>query len=111
MPTASIETLSSPAPVRQVVSPSGIEIWHVESPLVPLVALAFAFEGGAALQFEVDLTELNQLDQFRHRGVSSGRETGDWMHAFSGILLAPPGVEILRVDEAELDEAEQASAG
>src|SRR5215216_216869 len=48
MPTASIETLSSPAPVRQVVSPGGIEIWHVESPLVPLVALAFAFEGGAA---------------------------------------------------------------
>src|SRR5215208_8497605 len=48
MTTASIETLSSPAPVRQVVSPGGIEIWHVESPLVPLVALAFAFEGGAA---------------------------------------------------------------
>jgi hypothetical protein len=63
-------------------------------------------QGGAALQFEVELTELNQLDQFRHRGVSSGRETGDWMHAFSEILLAPPGVEILRVDEAELDEAE-----
>ena len=48
MQTASIETLSPPAPVRQVVSPGGIEIWHVESPLVPLVALAFAFEGGAA---------------------------------------------------------------
>jgi hypothetical protein len=32
------------------------------------------------------------------------------MHAFSEILLAPPGVEILRVDEAELDEAEQAGA-
>src|SRR5829696_9404424 len=48
MPTASIETLSSPAPVLQVVSPGGIEIWHVESPLVPLAALAFAFEGGAA---------------------------------------------------------------
>jgi hypothetical protein len=67
-------------------------------------------QGGAALQFEVDLTELDQLDQFRHRGVGSGEETGDWMHAFSEILLAPPGVEILRVDEAELDEAEQASA-
>jgi zinc protease len=48
MTTASIETLSSPAPVRQVVSPGGVEVWHVESPLVPLVALAFAFEGGAA---------------------------------------------------------------
>ena len=68
-------------------------------------------QGGAALQFEVDLTELNQFDQFRHRGVGSGEETGDWMHAFSEILLAPPGVEILRVDEAELDEAGQAGAG
>jgi len=48
MTTAPIETLSSPAPVRQVVSPGGVEVWHVESPLVPLVALAFAFEGGAA---------------------------------------------------------------
>jgi len=48
MPTASIESLSSPAPLRQVVSPGGIEIWYVESPLVPLIALAFAFEGGAA---------------------------------------------------------------
>ena len=27
--------------------------------------------------------------------------TGSWMHAFSEILIAPPGVEILRVDEAE----------
>src|SRR3954463_5941533 len=48
MTTAPIETLSSPAPVRPVVSPGGVEVWHVESPLVPLVALAFAFEGGAA---------------------------------------------------------------
>jgi hypothetical protein len=57
-------------------------------------------QGGAGLQFEVELTELDQLDQFRHRGVGSGEETGDWMRAFSEILLAPPGVEILRVDEA-----------
>src|SRR5215213_45729 len=46
--TAALETLSAPAPVRQIVTPAGIEVWHVESPLVPLVALAFAFEGGAA---------------------------------------------------------------
>jgi hypothetical protein len=57
-------------------------------------------QGGAALQFEVELTTLDQLDRFRHRGVGSGEETGDWMRAFSEILLAPPGVEILRVDEA-----------
>ena len=58
-------------------------------------------QGGAGLQFEVELTKLDQLDQFRHRGVGSGEETGEWMHAFSEILLAPPGVEILRVDEAD----------
>ena len=43
------ETLSaSPAQVRSVVSPGGVEAWHVESHVVPLVALAFTFEGGAA---------------------------------------------------------------
>ena len=57
-------------------------------------------QGGAALQFEIELTSLDQLDRFRHRGVGSRQETGDWMHAFSEILLAPPGVEILRVDGA-----------
>jgi hypothetical protein len=54
--------------------------------------------GGAALQFEVDLTSLDELDQFRNRGVGSDEETGDWIHAFSEILLSPPGVEILRVN-------------
>ena len=50
-----------------------------------------------ALQFEVELTSLDQLDQFRHRGVGSEKETGHWMHEFSEILLCPPEVEILRV--------------
>jgi hypothetical protein len=57
-------------------------------------------QGDAALQFEVELTNLDQLDDFRHRGVGSNQETGNWMHDFSQILLSPPGVEILRVDEA-----------
>jgi zinc protease len=39
---------ASPTPVRAVVSPGGVEAWHVESDVVPLVALAFTFEGGAA---------------------------------------------------------------
>ena len=55
--------------------------------------------GDAALQFEVELTSLDQLDRFRHRGVGSSDETGDWMHAFSEILLSPPAVEILRVEQ------------
>ena len=57
--------------------------------------------GGAALQFEVELTSLDQLDQFRSKGVGSSEETGDWMHAFSEILVSPPAVEILRVDEGQ----------
>jgi hypothetical protein len=63
--------------------------------LVPLTRS----HGGAALQFEVEMNNLGQLDQFRHRGVGSDEETHNWMRAFSEILLSPPGVEILRVGE------------
>jgi hypothetical protein len=56
---------------------------------------------GAALQFEIELTSLDQLDQFRQRGFSSNEETGHWMHAFSEILQSPPTVEILRLDDAQ----------
>ena len=66
-----------------------------------LVPLTRGHSGGAALQFEVELTNLDQLDQFRNRGVGSTEETGNWMHAFSEILTAPPCVEILRIEEAK----------
>lgn len=56
--------------------------------------------GGAALQFEVELKTLDQLDALRQRGAGSSAETGDWMRSFSSILQSPPAVEILRVDEA-----------
>jgi len=55
-------------------------------------------EGGAALQFEVELTSLDQLDQFRQSGVGSTEETAQWMHEFSQILLCPPEVTLLRLD-------------
>jgi len=55
-------------------------------------------EGGAALQFEVELTSLDQLDQFRQSGVGSNEETARWMHDFSQILLRPPEVSLLRLD-------------
>src|SRR5580693_5208221 len=55
----------------------------------------------AALQFEVELTSLDQLDQFRNRGVGSSQETGDWMRAFSEILTSPPCVEILRIEDTK----------
>jgi hypothetical protein len=55
--------------------------------------------GAAALQFEVELKSLDQLEEFRQRGVGSQKGTKDWMHSFSEILLSPPVVEILRVDD------------
>ncbi|HYZ42103.1 MAG TPA: hypothetical protein VE687_16010 [Stellaceae bacterium] len=66
-----------------------------------LVPLTRGQRDGAALQFEVELTSLDQLDQFRNRGVGSDTETGNWMHAFSEILTAPPCVEILRIEDAK----------
>jgi hypothetical protein len=57
-------------------------------------------EGGAALQFEVELTSLDQLEGLRHQSGPAG-DAGDWMRAFSEILRSPPGVEILRVDETK----------
>jgi hypothetical protein len=56
---------------------------------------------GAALQFEVEVTGLDQLDKFRQSAVASDQEAGQWMHAFSEILLSPPEVTILRVAEDE----------
>ena len=54
--------------------------------------------GAPPLQFEVELTSLDQLDAFRHRGAGSAEDTAQWIHAFSEILVAPPAVDILRVD-------------
>ena len=58
-------------------------------------------QGGAALQFEVELANLDQFDQFRERGIESDEETGKWMHAFSEILVSPPEVELLRVEKPQ----------
>jgi hypothetical protein len=55
--------------------------------------------GGAALQFEVEIASLDQVEQFREGGMDPPGQTGNWMHAFSEILLAPPSVELLRVQE------------
>jgi hypothetical protein len=55
-------------------------------------------EGGAALQFEVEFSDLNQFDRFRERGIDSTEKTGKWMHAFSTILTCPPHVELLKIE-------------
>ncbi len=65
--------------------------------LVPLTRS----HGAAALQFELELAHLDQLDQFRERGVGSSEETGHWMREFSEVLVSPPLVEILRVEETQ----------
>jgi zinc protease len=47
--TSILETTSaSPTTARSVISSSGVEAWHVESDVVPLIAVAFSFEGGSA---------------------------------------------------------------
>jgi len=51
------------------------------------------------LQFEVDLTSLDQLEGLRHRGGGPGEDAGDRMRAFGEILLSPPAIGILRVNE------------
>jgi hypothetical protein len=62
--------------------------------LVPMTRGA----NGAALQFEVEFSDLNQFDKFRERGLDSGEKTGKWMHAFSSILTCPPHVELLKIE-------------
>jgi hypothetical protein len=57
--------------------------------------------GGAALQFEVELPDLDRIEQFRERGIQSEDETGRWMHAFSEILTCPPEVELLRIESPQ----------
>jgi hypothetical protein len=55
-------------------------------------------EGGAALQFEVEFSDLNQFDLFRERGMHSSEKTGKWIRGFSEILTCPPQVELLKVE-------------
>ncbi|MCE4223195.1 insulinase family protein [Methylobacterium sp. C25] len=43
-----IRTVSSPTQAMPVAAARGIEAWYVPSPLVPMIAVAFTFEGGAA---------------------------------------------------------------
>ena len=46
--SATLQVQNGPPDVRVIRSRGGIEAWQVESDFVPLVALAFCFEGGAA---------------------------------------------------------------
>ncbi|MGQ0835586.1 MAG: hypothetical protein ACT4O5_11850 [Gammaproteobacteria bacterium] len=57
-------------------------------------------QGGPSLQFEVEVASLDQFEQFRERGIESDKATADWMRAFSEILISPPGVELLRIQDS-----------
>ena len=52
-----------------------------------LVPLTRGPDSGAALQFEVELASLDQLERVRHDG-GPDEDVGALMHAFSEILLA-----------------------
>ena len=56
-------------------------------------------QGGAAPRFEVEPGSLDRLERVRH-GDGPGEDIGGLMRAFSEVLVSPPGVELLRVDEA-----------
>ncbi len=51
-------------------------------------------QGAPALQFELELQSLDQLEQFR-----SAKDSAKSIRELSAILTAPPTVEILRIDD------------
>jgi hypothetical protein len=61
--------------------------------LVPLTRAP----GGAALQYELLLADLDALDAFREQGVGGEASTRAWLRELSEILLEPPAVELLRI--------------
>jgi len=56
--------------------------------------------GDPSLHYEIELERLALLDEFRSSGIGSADATNDWMREFSGLLVTPPAVEILRVADA-----------
>jgi hypothetical protein len=53
--------------------------------------------GGAALQYELVLPNLDAFEAFREQGVGGEAGTRAWLRDLSAILLEPPAVELLRV--------------
>src|SRR3979411_524247 len=54
-----------------------------------LVPLTRGHGGGPALQFEVELANLDQLDKCRNRGVGTSENTHNWRRALRKILTTP----------------------
>jgi hypothetical protein len=51
-------------------------------------------QGAPALQFEVELQSLDQLEEFR-----SAKDSARSIRELSAVLVAPPTVEILRIED------------
>lgn len=56
--------------------------------------------GGAALQYEVILPNLDLFERFRDQGMGGEDETRAWLRDLSEILQEPPSVELLRIAES-----------
>lgn len=61
--------------------------------------------GGAALQYEVVLPDLDRFETFRDHGMGGEQETRVWLRDLSAILLEPPTVELLRITGDDPPEA------
>jgi hypothetical protein len=61
--------------------------------LVPLTRAS----GGAALEYEVMVDDLNAFEAFREQGVSGEAGTRSWARELSELLVEPPAVELLRI--------------
>ncbi|HYH12034.1 MAG TPA: hypothetical protein VD789_06730 [Thermomicrobiales bacterium] len=57
--------------------------------------------GGAALQYEVVLPDLDRFETFREQGLGGEDETRAWLRDLSAILLEPPTVELLRIADSD----------
>lgn len=53
--------------------------------------------GGAALQYEIVLPNLQAFESFRDHGMGGEEETRSWLRELSEILREPPSVEVLRI--------------
>lgn len=73
--------------------------------LIPVTRAA----GSAALEVQVELANLDQLELFRERGLGSEDETRSWMRDLSQILLEPPVVELLRIADVQIRPTEATS--
>ena len=56
--------------------------------------------GGAALEYEIEVSQLDALEEFRHKAIGESEEiTHGWMREFSDFLSEPPVVNLFRRDE------------